>query len=441
MLAARLIGAFLKKGSMIIIDHRGKEHFCGPRSEETMVVARLTTASIARRLLLSPQLAAGEGYMRGEILIEKGTIRDFFNLVFSNQQVANEITAATWMPFITALRSIVAPVHQLNSLVSARRNVEHHYDIGNDIYEQFLGETMQYSCAYFPDSVLNGSGSVALESYLENSENDLDGAQRAKINHIIAKLQIRDGMSVLDIGCGWGGMAIEIAKRHSVNVLGISLSEPQLELARKRASEAGVADRVSFEAKDYRQLSAQFNRIVSVGMFEHVGVRFFGAYFDMIARCLAEDGIALIHTIGRIDGPGGTNPWLRKYIFPGGYIPALSEIISQSEKRPLVIGDIEVLRLHYAFTLREWHRRFLQARDNIRAKMGDEFCRMWEFYLVSSEMAFVYGRFVNYQLLFAKNRFGLPISRRYVYADANMERPHDSNPTLKIGVVDAGRKI
>jgi cyclopropane-fatty-acyl-phospholipid synthase len=431
MLAARLISAFLKNGSMIIIDHRGKHHFCGPQGDDPVVIIRLTNANIARRLLLSPQLAAGEGFMRGEIVLEKGTLRDLLNLVFSNQQVANEITAATWVPFITVLRSLVAPFHQINSQLSARKNVAHHYDIGNDVYEKFLGETMQYSCAYFPDAVLQGKGDDALRYYLNNEEYDLDAAQRAKVAHIIAKLQVSDGMNVLDIGCGWGGTAIELAKLYNVKVTGISLSAPQLELARKRAFNAGVADRVSFRAQDYRQVAEQFDRVVSVGMFEHVGVKFFGTYFDAVSRCLKENGIALLHTIGRIDGPGGTNPWLRKYIFPGGYIPALSEIIAHSERHPLILSDVEVLRLHYAYTLREWHRRFTRAKEEIRQKMGDAFVRMWEFYLVSSEMAFVYGRFVNYQIQLAKNRFDLPMSRAYMYTHSPVERKLRTAPDAR----------
>jgi cyclopropane-fatty-acyl-phospholipid synthase len=327
MLIARLVGSFLKHGSMVIIDHRGRQHFCGPKNTEPAVVARLTNKSIARRLLMNPQVAAGEGYTRGEIVFERGTLRDFFNLVFSNQGVAKEITYATWLPYITAIRSLIAPIFQLNFQSSSRKNVEHHYDIGNDVYELFLGPTMQYSCAYFPGTVLPLGGKEGLGRYLENQEEDLDTAQQRKLNHIITKLQLRDGMRVLDIGCGWGGLAIEIAKRVNCKVLGISLSKPQLELAKRRALEAGVADRVSFEAQDYRDLKGQFERIVSVGMFEHVGVKFFHDYFDSVAQRLTDDGICVVHTIGRIDGPGGTNPWIRKYIFPGGYIPALSEIV------------------------------------------------------------------------------------------------------------------
>ena len=401
---------------MVIIDHNGGHHFCGQLGETPVVVVRFTNRSIALRFLLNPQVAAGEGYTRGEIVLEKGTVRDFWKLIFSNQQVANERTYATWLPFIRMLRTLAAPLYQLNSKLFSKRHDEHHYDIGNEIYESFLGSTMQYSCAYFPESVLPVAGKEGLTRYLENREEDLDGAQLAKVKRIMKKLEIRDGMRVLDIGCGWGGTAIEIAKQFNVTVLGISLSESQLELARKRAFETGVAERVKFEVRDYRDLEGQFDRIVSVGMLEHVGVKYYSGYLDALIQCLTSDGVALLHTIGRMDGPGGTNPWIRKYIFPGGYIPALSEIIRVTETKSLILTDIEVLRLHYGFTLREWHRRLERASEFVRRIMGDEFLRLWEFYLVSSEMAFVYGRFVNYQLQFAKNRFDLSLTRRYMHS-------------------------
>jgi cyclopropane-fatty-acyl-phospholipid synthase len=414
MLAAKLISKFLSDGTITLIDHHGVEHHCGMKESEPSLKVRLTNSSIQWKLLFNPQVAAGEGYMNGEILIEQGTLRDFMDIIFRHQQIANEITWANWLPFATALRSLIGRVYQLNSLILSRRNVKHHYDIGNSMYEKFLGPTMQYSCAYFPPSVLPLGKTLGLSRYHEQRIEDLDTAQRTKIALLIKKLQIRDGMRVLDVGCGWGGLAIEIARSADVQVLGISLSDEQISYANRKALEAGLSDRVQFKILDYRKLDDSFDRIISVGMFEHVGKSYYSTFFRCMEQALKLEGIFVLHTIGRIDRPGGTNPWLRKYIFPGGYIPALTEIAKVSEKTRLILSDVEVLRLHYAFTLREWNRRFSESSDEIKEEMGEEFIRMWQFYLASSEMAFVYGRFVVYQLQFVKDRFALPITREYL---------------------------
>jgi cyclopropane-fatty-acyl-phospholipid synthase len=414
MLAVKLIGQFLSDGAIILIDHKGVPHHCGVKDRKPSLIVRLTNPRIQWKLLLSPQIAAGEGYMTGEIKIEHGTLRDFMDLIFRHQQIANEITWTKWLPYTSSIKSAIGRLYQLNSLILSRKNVKHHYDIGNDIYEKFLGPTMQYSCAYFPPNVLPIGKRAALDKYHQEATEDLDSAQQNKIDHLIKKLQLRDGMRILDVGCGWGGLAMEIARRSNVRVLGISLSSEQIAYAAQKCTEAGLSDRVQFKLLDYRHLTEQFDRVISVGMFEHVGKAYYPTFFKCMERALEPEGIFVLHTIGRIDRPGGTNPWLRKYIFPGGYIPALSEIIKVSEKTNLVLSDVEVLRLHYAFTLREWSRRFGDASEEIANSMGEEFIRMWQFYLASSEMAFVYGRFVNYQLQFVRDRFSLPITRDYL---------------------------
>jgi cyclopropane-fatty-acyl-phospholipid synthase len=414
MLFAKLLDKFLTETAVEIIDHRGRRFHCGPKTVEPTIVARFKDAAIQWRLLLKPQVAAGEGYMNGSIVLEKGTIRDFMTLAFREDQIASERRRRILIDD-GKLRVLTRSLHQINVRSTARRNVRHHYDIGNDVYEMFLGPTMQYSCAYWPASVTPQDPVEAPRAYERNETEDLDDAQRRKIDHIIRKLQIRDGMRVLDIGCGWGGLAMEIARRWDCEVLGISLSEEQVRYAKEAARKEGLGARVRFEIVDYRDVAQRFDRIVSVGMFEHVGAAYYRAFFDAIDNTLEDDGMFLLHTIGRVDRPGGTNPFIRKYIFPGGYIPALSEVMEAAEKTLLRATDIEVLRLHYAFTLREWYRRFQTARQSIQERMGDRFCRMWEFYLAGSEMSFVYGRFVNYQIQMTKNRHVLPITRDYLY--------------------------
>jgi cyclopropane-fatty-acyl-phospholipid synthase len=415
MLFAKLLDSFLTERAIEIVDHRGRRFHCGPKSIEPSIVARFCNAATQWRLLLKPQVAAGEGYMNGSIVLEKGTIRDLMAVVFREHEIACERQRRDFIDE-GKLHLLMRRLHQMNARAASRRNVKHHYDIGNDVYELFLGPTMQYSCAYWPASITPQDHVEAETVYDRDATQNLDEAQQRKIDHIIRKLQIRDGMRVLDIGSGWGGLALAIARRHDCEVLGISLSDEQVRYANEAAKREALAGRVRFEIVDYRDLTERFDRIVSVGMFEHVGAAYYRAFFDAVAGTLEDDGTFLLHTIGRVDQPGGTNPFIRKYIFPGGYIPALSEIMQASEKSPLRATDIEVLRLHYAFTLREWYRRFQAARPAIEKRMGAEFCRMWEFYLAGSEMSFVYGRFVNYQLQMTKSRHVLPITRDYLYS-------------------------
>jgi cyclopropane-fatty-acyl-phospholipid synthase len=356
------------------------------------VAVRLSGPLIALRLALNPDLALGEAYMDGDLVIEQGSLDDLFELIGLN--LANRPEPAGMAKLLTrqlARRAALQGRH------AAERNVAHHYDLSEDLYRLFLDPEMQYSCAYFRDA-----------------ETDLTAAQQAKINHILAKLDLQPNQRVLDIGCGWGGLALQIARTFDVRVTGITLSRQQLEAARKRAVACGLSDRVQFELTDYREVRGDFERIVSVGMFEHVGPRHYEAFFQSVRDRLTPDGVALIHSIGARVDDGGTNPWIRKYIFPGGFIPTLSETLSAIERNRLWVCDIEVLRLHYARTLRQWLARFREQRHVARALYDERFCRMWEFYLTSCAMAFRHGNLMVMQLQLAKQIDALPATRDYI---------------------------
>jgi cyclopropane-fatty-acyl-phospholipid synthase len=346
-----------------------------------------------RRLVGNPSLGLGEAYMDGDLTFEKGQLWDLLEIVGKsggrspgrNRSLGKRIKKA-----------IKRKVQQVNGRIASRRNVAHHYDISNDLYERFLDADMQYSCAYFSDPKMT-----------------LEQAQAAKKAHIAAKLAIVPGMTALDIGSGWGGMAITLAKDYGANVTGVTLSTEQLALATDRARKAGLADRAKFQLTDYRDLDQTFDRIVSVGMLEHVGAPNFQTYFDTVRRLLAEDGVAVIHAIGRMSGPGATNAFTQKYIFPGGYIPGLSEIVSAVEKSGLWITDIEILRVHYAETLKHWRLRFM-ADPDIPAMFDARFRRMWEFYLASAELGFRYGGHMIFQIQLTRKIDALPVTRDYM---------------------------
>ncbi len=365
------------------------------------VALRFTDAKVPRDLMFDPRSGAGEAYMDGRIVIERGDVMQLAELVRGNNRWERfgRLSAPgflrRWKRGWSALR------REMNDATSARRNISHHYDIGNDLYRLMLdAEHMQYSCGYWP-----------------RQEMTLEEAQTAKLAHIAAKLDLAPGQRVLDIGCGWGGMAIYIAKHADVDVLGITLSKEQLDLAVERAAAAGVSDRVKFELVDYRDLARRgdtFDRIVSVGMFEHVGRPQFETFFRATANLLTEEGVMLVHTIGRMGGPGTTDAFTDKYIFPGGYIPALSETVAASEKVRLIVTDVETLRLHYAFTLREWYKRCLANRDAIVAMYDERFFRMWTFYLSGATASFESGGMCNFQLQYARNRRALPLTRGYM---------------------------
>lgn len=354
-----------------------------------------------RRIILDPRLGAAEAFMDGEMELVEGDIMDLVGLIRMNTpwDRGAKLRDKTWLG--RRAEWVKTRISSINRRRQSRANVKHHYDIGNDLYRLFLDEDMQYSCAYWP-----------------RPDMTLEEAQVAKKAHIAAKLALAPGQRILDIGCGWGGMAITLAQLEAVEVLGITLSEEQLALARQRADAAGVADRVQFELIDYRDLAAReagrFDRIVSVGMFEHVGAANFETFFRAAANLMAADGVMLLHTIGRFGRPGATDAFTRKYIFPGGYIPALSETLAASEKSRLIATDIETLRLHYALTLRQWYARTLAHEAEIVARMGDRFFRMWCFYLAGATAAFESGGMGNYQIQFARSRHALPLTRDYM---------------------------
>lgn len=394
MLFGILIKQVVARGSLRVVDWNGKTSVFGDGTGR-QVTLRLHERGQQLKLALNPYLRLGEAYMDGSLTVdEPATIYDLLDLLLGN--LGTNYPSRAFKVF-AALRRTKRRIDQHNPIGRAQANVAHHYDLDGGIYDLFLDADKQYSCAYFAHPAMS-----------------LEEAQLAKKRHIAAKLMIEPGMRVLDIGCGWGGLALTLAEETGAEVTGITLSREQHKVASQRAIERGLADRVKFHLQDYRTLEGEFDRIVSVGMFEHVGVGYYGEYFKAVQRLLKEDGVALIHTIGRLDPPGATNPWIAKYIFPGGYIPALSEMAAAVEKTGLFMTDLEVLRLHYAETLREWRRRFMAKRD-IAAKIYDErFCRMWEFYLAGSETSFRHEGMVNFQLQLTRKIDALPMTRDYM---------------------------
>ncbi|WP_278367385.1 cyclopropane-fatty-acyl-phospholipid synthase family protein [Acetobacter orientalis] len=350
--------------------------------------------AVERALALNPGLAFGEGYMNGQITPKDCTLYELLDLLMLNAMSPGHLPEQIAATFRYACRSWI----QFNPVKRARQNVAHHYDLDSRLYDLFLDKDKQYSCAYF-----------------RKGDETLDEAQAAKKHHIASKLLLnKPGLEVLDIGCGWGGMALTLAKDYGAIVTGITLSEEQLSIARQRAKAEGLEGRVRFEMLDYRNLHRKFDRIVSVGMFEHVGVRHYGQFFEVIKRSLVPDGVALIHSIGRNDGPGTTNPWINKYIFPGGYSPALSEVFASVEKSGLWVTDCEVLRLHYAKTIALWRERFAAQRARAVALYDERFARMFEFYLDAAELSFRVQGHMNFQIQLAPALESVPLTRDYM---------------------------
>ncbi len=401
----RLLKRVIRKGTLHVIDASGKKHSYGgePGPEVTI---QITDAGLYRKLFTNPELHIGEAYMDGTLLVREGGIRGFLTLFALNRQsVRNH-------PLQKLLRGTMKKLkrwQQRNTQKTSSANVRHHYDLSNDFYRLWLDNDMHYSCAYFA-----------------TPEDTLEQAQQNKLRHIAAKLDLKPGQRVLDIGCGWGGNALYIASVADVEVVGVTLSVEQHALATQRARERGLEKRVRFELMDYRNVQGPFDRIVSIGMFEHVGIDHFVEYFAKIRDLLTPDGLALVHSIGRKGGPGQTGAWVRRYIFPGGYSPALSETLAAVEKSGLWVTDIEILRLHYAKTLREWENRFQSHRPEITSMMDERFCRMWEFYLIASELAFSHGKHMNFQLQLTRNVDALPLTRDYMF-EAEGRLPNKAN--------------
>ncbi len=390
-----MLRRIVRRGDLTIIDAKGCPHRYG-NGAGPPVSARLASRSVERHLVLDPQLALGESYMSGALKMERGRIYDLLDLLLSNAE-ANPVPA--WARALDVARYLIRRAVQFNPAGRARRNVAHHYDIDGAIYDLFLDSDRQYSCAYFTPGA------------------DLEEAQLAKKRHLAAKLAIEPGQCLLDIGSGWGGLGLYLAKAAGCEVTGVTLSTQQYQISNERAAREGLSRSVRFEFTDYRKVVGRFDRIVSVGMFEHVGVSHYGTYFKKVRELLSDNGVALIHTIGRSEPPAVTNPFIAKYIFPGGYIPALSEVVAAIERSGLIITDIEILRLHYAQTLRAWRERFLANWDKAAAILDERFCRMWEFYLAGSETAFRYQGLVVFQLQLAKRVATLPITRDYIWDD------------------------
>ena len=395
MLLDRLLDRMIKVGSLGIIDASGKTWSFKGAKEGPSVTVRIHDKAAQRRLFFNPSLTLGEAFVDGHITVEDGDIYDLLEVLTLNwARGDNQQGLQRWL---SHLRKAKRRISQHNPIGKAQKNVAHHYDLSDTLYDMFLDNDRQYSCAYYM------------------SENDsLEHAQHNKKRHLAAKLLLEPGHKVLDIGSGWGGLGLYLAQTTQADVTGVTLSAEQLKVAEDRAAKAGLSDRVRFRLQDYREETQKYDRIVSVGMFEHVGVGHYREFFEKVHDLLTDDGVALLHTIGRTDGPAATNPWLAKYIFPGGYIPAMSEIIPAIERTGMCITDIEVLRLHYASTLRDWRRRFNANRDKIREVYEERFCRMWDYYLASSETAFRYGGQVNFQIQLAKRQDAVPLTRDYI---------------------------
>jgi cyclopropane-fatty-acyl-phospholipid synthase len=392
------LGRVVKRGQLTVTYHDGRvAKFGAPDPVLPDVAIRFTTKDAVPGILRDPGLGAGEAYMNGALVVDQGEVLDLVTLMSANDQWEQGGGALLAAPFVRAVEAVTHRVGRINMARASKRNVAHHYDLSDRLYDLFLDADRQYSCAYFTDPA-----------------NSLERAQQDKLAHIAAKLAIEPGMRVLDIGCGWGGMALYLNRKLGAEVTGVTLSEEQLKVARARAAEAGVSDKVRFELIDYRHVTGQFDRIVSVGMFEHVGPPNYRTFFRKCFELLTPQGVMLLHTIGRASEPGVTDKWTLKYIFPGGYNPALSEIVRGYEGLRMICTDIEVLRLHYAHTLEQWYHRTTAAREAIIALYDERFFRMWQFYLAGALAAFRYGALVNYQLQFARDRHTLPITRDYI---------------------------
>ncbi|WP_293374179.1 cyclopropane-fatty-acyl-phospholipid synthase family protein [Nevskia sp.] len=389
----RMLRSFVRTGSLTVIapDGRAEVHAGAPGP---VVSIRLTDPALYRTLFFNPELKAGEAYMDGTLVVEEGSIRDLLMIFALNRDHLRS------QPLQKAVRDTYKRLRKLgsrNTLKRSRSNVAHHYDLSNELYRLFLDDDLHYSCAYF-----------------QTPDDTLEAAQQNKLRHIAAKLDLRPGQRILDIGCGWGGMALYLAAVADVEVVGVTLSVEQHALATERAVARGLGDRVRFELKDYRDVQGPFDRIVSIGMFEHVGVSQHQEFFAKVSALLGDGGVALIHTIGRMGGPGSISPWFRKYIFPGAHVPAVSEFSAAAESAKLWITDIEILRRHYAETLKHWEARFRLHRDAAETMFDARFCRMWEFYLIAGEIGFRYGKQMVIQMQLAKAGDALPITRDYL---------------------------
>ena len=388
-LLRQFLSQFIRRGSMTVTTAKGSKFTVGDGSGEPLAV-RFVTPDAERKILVNPELGLGD--MDGEFVVEHGTIADALAILLDQPDLLPHWAKPGWH-----LRYLVRHLKQFNPRLRSRSNVAHHYDLDARLYSLFLDADKQYSCAYF-----------------ETPESTLDDAQLAKKRHIAAKLLVKGGQHVLDIGSGWGGLGLYLAEIAGADVTGITLSTEQLQIANARAAEKGLTGSAKFLLQDYRDIAGPFDRIVSVGMLEHVGARFYDTYFQRCAELLDKDGIMLLHSIGRSQGLDSTNPWIAKYIFPGGYIPALSEVLPAIERAGLLICDIEILRLHYAETLKAWRKRFMARREEAVQLYDERFALMWEFYLAASEMTFRKQEMMNFQIQLTRRQGVVPMTRDYI---------------------------
>jgi len=395
MLLARFLNKIFKKDGFILIDADKKKYIIGEPKKKEPISIKLLDKKLHYKLLINPDLYFGEAYTDGTLQIENADITEFLDIALMNIG-RNEFNYISYL--MNRLRGSYRYLTNFNFIKKSKMNVSHHYDISDDLYDLFLDTKRQYSCAYF-----------------KNENDDLETAQNNKIQHIIKKLNIKKDQKVLDIGCGWGGLALEIARKTDCEVTGITLSENQLKYATQKAKELNLDNQVKFKLIDYRELNEKFDRIVSVGMFEHVGRKFYKKFFKQVERLLKDDGVSLIHTIGSVMPPRDPHPWITKYIFPGGYTPSLSEVTKPVEKAGLVVSDIEVLKLHYSYTLKNWKLNCLKNKEKIIKMFDEKFFRMWEFYLLASKYSFVNMGNVVFQIQIAKNYTSTPATRDYIY--------------------------
>lgn len=409
MLLDKILKPFIQIGNLTIIDANNRSHCFSGKSTKSNnadspsnldVCIRLHNKEIERKLIWRPELALGEGYMQGEITLERGSLYDLLDLCTKNLSLG-KYNPSLFQKLFSIVTKFNNMLEQYTPIGKARSNVAHHYDMNDDFTKLFLDQDRQYSCAYFKEDTYS-----------------LEVAQENKKNHIAKKLRLAPGQRVLDIGSGWGGLALHLAKMSDVEVVGLTLSKEQHKEATERAKNENLSERVKFHLRDYREELGKYDRIVSVGMFEHVGVPQYQTFFDQAAKLLADDGVMLLHTIGASSPPRVTNPWIRKYIFPGGYCPSLSEVLPRIENSRLNVTDVEILRLHYAETLRHWLQRFIKNRDQAKSLYDEKFCRMWEFYLASCEVGFRNQDLVVFQIQIAKNKCKniIPMTRDYLYS-------------------------
>ena len=395
MQLARFLNKLFKKSGFILIDANKKKYIIGEPENKKPITLKILNKKLHYKLLLRPDLYFGEAYSDGDIEIENGTLTDFLELALMN---IGRGELNFFSQLINSLSGSYRYLTNFNLIKKSKMNVAHHYDLSDNLYDLFLDPKRQYSCAYF-----------------KNENDSLETAQNNKIQHIIKKLNIKPNHKILDIGCGWGSLAIDIAKSINCEVTGITLSKNQFDYCVKKVKELNMENQIIFKLIDYRELNEKFDRIVSIGMFEHVGRKFYMRFFRQIEKLLSDDGVSLIHTIGSVNPPGDPHPWITKYIFPGGYTPSLSEVTNPIEKAGLIVSDIEVLKLHYSYTLRHWKENCLKNKEKITEMFDERFFRMWEFYLAGCEIAFKWGDQVVYQFQLTKNYTSTPTTRDYIY--------------------------